>query len=153
MERSREKYIELENETPQQRAWQPQEEAFQQRIPGVTLHGVWSGERSAVRVSLGERDISLLNARCHADGSQESVVESTCPPKRGRSFGAGSKTEISQKNASLSACNPFFRFLKRTFLSSFSLHFLNLSSEKTPVSSTLIIVQAVEAFPESQAPS
>ncbi|KOM57903.1 hypothetical protein LR48_Vigan11g093600 [Vigna angularis] len=111
-------------------------------MPGVTLHGVWSDERSAVRVSLGERDISLTNARCHVEGSRESVVESTCPPKRGRSFGAGSKTRISQKNAPLSARNPFFRFLKRTFLSSFSLHFLNLLSKKTPVSSTLITVQA-----------
>ncbi|KOM49469.1 hypothetical protein LR48_Vigan08g029600 [Vigna angularis] len=55
----------------------------------VTLHGVWSDERSAVRVSLGERDTSLTNAMCHAKGSRESIVESVCPSKRGRSFSAG----------------------------------------------------------------
>ncbi|KOM25349.1 hypothetical protein LR48_Vigan102s000700 [Vigna angularis] len=92
----------LENETPQQRTWQPQEEAFQQRTPGVTLHGVWSDERSAICVSLGERYISVMNAKCHIGRSWESVVESTCPPKRGRSFGAGSKTCVPRKNSSLS---------------------------------------------------
>ncbi|KOM40810.1 hypothetical protein LR48_Vigan04g100800 [Vigna angularis] len=66
-------FPQLENETPQQRTWQQQEEAFHQRTPGVTLHGVWSGERSAVCVSLGERDSSLTNAKCHDERSLESI--------------------------------------------------------------------------------
>ncbi|KOM42566.1 hypothetical protein LR48_Vigan05g017000 [Vigna angularis] len=51
----------LENETPQQRTWQLQEEAFQQWTPGVELHGAWSAERCADCVSFGERDSSFTN--------------------------------------------------------------------------------------------
>ncbi|KOM28329.1 hypothetical protein LR48_Vigan525s000200 [Vigna angularis] len=42
-------------------------------LDGEPLHGVWSGETQCSCVSLGERDSSLTNARCHGEKSLESV--------------------------------------------------------------------------------